>query len=62
MLIVTAHNVTPYNAPEDTAEYDVVVRINERKIWGGYVTGHIRADGFAPLLRRIADAYDHSTE
>ena len=54
MLIVTAINVTGLD-DEKPCDYEVAVSINSTYIWQGTVTGHMRADGWAELLRRIAD-------
>lgn len=53
MLILTAQNVTR-NPDNTVADYDVKVRVNEKVIWQGKVTGHVRDDGWAQLVRRIA--------
>lgn len=61
MLIVTALNVTgkdgkPKLARKDgTADYDVWIGVNHHQIWSGNVTGHVRDEGAAKLLRLIAD-------
>lgn len=60
MLYVQAVNITGGNgtAADGTAQYDCRVAINERLLWGGSVSYHVRAEGAAALLRRIADAMD----
>ncbi len=64
MLILQAGNVTAGNgtAPDGTAAYEVTVAINNRILWKGEVSGHIRANGGAELLRRIADVWDASVQ
>jgi hypothetical protein len=57
MLHLKAHNKTG-TKPDGTSDYDVEVSINSRVIFGRHITGHIRADGAADLLRLIADAMD----
>jgi hypothetical protein len=42
----------------DHANYDAVVRVNERVIWQGRVEGHDRDQGWPALLRQLADAAD----
>lgn len=64
-LILIARNIGPDLAREDgTADYDVEVSINRKSyIWAGQINGHIREQGAAVLLRKIADAIDqHSAE
>lgn len=60
MLIITAGNVTGNGELEKDglANYTVWVGVNHYQIWGGLVNGHIRANGAAELLRKIADAMD----
>jgi hypothetical protein len=60
MLILTAGNVTGYGQLEKDglADYTVWVGVNYRQIWAGPVKGHVRANGAAELLRRIADHMD----
>lgn len=59
MLIVTAANVTENLQREDgIADYRVQVNINYTPIWKGEVNGHVRDEGAAALLRRIADTMD----
>ena len=53
MLIVTAHNVRQYCG---YADYDVVVRVNEKLIAKLHVKGHERELGWQELLHRIATA------
>lgn len=62
MLILTAHNVSGGvgTKPDGTADYDVWVGINQVRIWGGKVTGHLRNAGAAVLLRKIADRMDNT--
>jgi len=54
-LIVTARNLSGL---ADISDYEVGAWINDTPIWKGRVEGHRRADGWAALVRRIADAYD----
>ena len=61
MLIILAHNFTG-TKKDGTSDYNVQVKVNENPIWGGQITGHIRANGAAPLLRKIADAMDRGTQ
>lgn len=57
MFILLAHNVTG-TKPDGTSDYDVEVRINENLIFKAGVQGHVRANGGAALLRKIADVWD----
>ena len=52
MLVVLARNV--YTDQHEVADYHVRVLINERVIWEGMVVEHLRPDGAAALLERIA--------
>lgn len=52
MLIVRARNV--FTDPQDHADYDVAVLINQTPIWIGRVEDHDRAAGAETLLERIA--------
>src|SRR5690242_17162870 len=52
-LVVIAQNISEL-AP--VSDYDVSVWINERVIWRGKVTGHVRDEGWAELMRKIAEA------
>lgn len=38
----------------DTGHYDVVVRINKRRLWSGRIEGHRRSDGWQILLAKVA--------
>jgi hypothetical protein len=60
MLILTAGNVTGDGQLEKDglADYTVWVGVNYRQIWSGPVKGHVRTNGAAELLRRIADHMD----
>jgi hypothetical protein len=62
MLILTAGNITDtVNMKLEKgglANYTVWVGINHHQIWAGPIKGHVRADGAAELLRKIADAMD----
>ena len=63
MLILTATNVTDpatrtLARADGTADYDVWAGINQHMIWRGTITGHVRSDGGAKLLRLIADAME----
>ena len=65
MLIVLAHNITEGNGTkkDGTSDYDVHVKVNnDYTVWSGQVTDHVRANGAAPLLRKIADAMDRGTQ
>lgn len=62
MFILTACNITQepngkqvLAHSDGSAEYDVWVGINQRMIWKGTLSGHIRSHGGAALLRLIAD-------
>jgi hypothetical protein len=61
MLLITAGNVTGQGQLEKDglANYTVWVGINRYQIWSGPVNGHIRDEGAAELLRRIAEAMDN---
>jgi hypothetical protein len=70
MLILTATNVTHERArsgksgkqvlarKDGTADYEVWLGINQQCIWQGSVNRHVRANGAAELLRKIADRMD----
>lgn len=53
MLILTAQNISR-DDQNTVADYDVKVRVNEKVIWSGKVSGHLREDGWTQLVRRIA--------
>ena len=53
MLILTAQNVER-NSDNSVADYEVKVRVNEKIIWQGKVSNHVREDGWEQLVRRIA--------
>jgi len=53
MLILTAQNVSR-DSGNTVADYEVKVRVNEKIIWEGKVSNHVREDGWAQLIRRIA--------
>jgi hypothetical protein len=57
-LIVIAQNVTgdgQLNRPDGTSDYQVEVSVNrERLVWIGKVERHVREEGAAALLKRIA--------
>jgi hypothetical protein len=57
MFILLAHNTTG-TKDDGTSEYDVEVRINERTIAHFHLVDHVRSEGGAALLRRIADKWD----
>lgn len=62
MLIILAHNTTG-KTKGGTSDYDVQVKVNDDyTIWAGTVKGHVRANGAAPLLRKIADAMERGTQ
>ncbi len=52
MLIVRAKNITP---GREICDYKVFVSLNDRTISEFVVTGHRRGDGFAELIRKIAE-------
>jgi hypothetical protein len=54
MLIVLAHN--DGTGSNESANYNVEVRINEGTIWKGRIEGHDRSEGWTTLLYRIANA------
>ena len=57
MFVLLAHNIT--GTKEDgTSDYSVTVSINDNIIAGFTLNGHVRAEGGAALLRRIADAWE----
>lgn len=63
MLIITAHNIT--GTKEDgTSDYNIEVKVTEtptklRTVATFQITGHIRSDGWQPLVRRISDYLEH---
>lgn len=58
MFILKAHNLTG-TKDDGTSDYDVMVHINEQVIlFIPQLKGHVRDEGGAALLRRIADAWD----
>lgn len=61
MFIVLAQNITEggLTKPDGTSDYRVQIRLNERLIVDIPVKGHIRANGGAELLRKIADEWDN---
>jgi hypothetical protein len=52
MLTLYIRNVRTKN---DIADYDYLVMVNARKIAEGKIEGHKRADGWKPLVKRIAE-------
>ena len=52
MLEIYIRNTRTKN---DIADYEYVVMINAEKIAEGTVKKHRRADGWAPLVKRIAE-------
>lgn len=62
MLIILAHNTTG-TKPDGTSDYSVSVKLNDDYvIWQGQVTNHVRANGAATLLRKIADAMERGNQ
>lgn len=61
MLILTASNITGEGKLEKNglANYTVWIGVNYHQIWSGPINGHIRNNGAAELLRKIADAMDN---
>ncbi len=52
-LILIIHN--DGTGTDDSANYNVTVRVNERVIATRRVEGHNRADGWEELVRRIVE-------
>lgn len=61
MLILTATNITgegKLQRKDGTSDYKVWVGINQFRIWEGFLRGHVRKEGAAVLIRKIADEMD----
>lgn len=50
-LIITLHNISAPDAP--IADYEYVVRVNDRDIERGTVTGHTRTDTWSILVGKL---------
>lgn len=62
MVFVSAHNITG-TKNDGTSDYSVSVKLNDDYvIWQGHVTNHVRTNGAATLLRKIADAMERGNQ
>lgn len=53
MLTVYIHNIETNT--DETCNYEYAVRVNDKTIQTGKVSGHKRADGWGALLKLVAE-------
>jgi hypothetical protein len=60
MLILLIQNDS--TGTNESANYNYEVRINTRTIAKGHIEGHNRDDGWAVLVKKIAEPYEYRAD
>lgn len=55
MLIITFHNDSTGNPPDEIGNYDYTVYVNKRKIHAGRIEGHDRSSGWEGLVSDLVN-------